>query len=69
MLIYIKSSSLEILSYLDSDYAGCEEGREFTSGYIFTLIERAILRKGSKSTSSIMYVEFVACYESMGQTK
>jgi hypothetical protein len=52
------------VGYLDSDYAG--DDRKSTSGFA----GRAISWKSSKqtaTTSSIMYAEFVACYEAMGQ--
>ena len=68
MLTYRRSDSLHIEGYTDSDYAGDE--RKSTLGYIFTLVGRAISWKSSKqtvTTPSIMYVEFVACYEATGQ--
>ena len=68
MLTYRRSNSLHIEGYIDSDYAG--DDRKSTSGYIFTLVEEAILWKSSKQTitiSSIMYAEFVACFEATGQ--
>jgi hypothetical protein len=68
MLTYRKSYSLQIVGYSDSDYAG-DDGKS-TSGYVFTLAGGAISWKSSKqtiTTSSTMYVEFVACYEATGQ--
>jgi hypothetical protein len=68
MLTYRRSNSLQIEGYSNSDYAGKE--RKSTSGYIFTLAEGAISWKSSKqtvTTSSTMYAEFVACYETTGQ--
>jgi hypothetical protein len=68
MLTYRKSDSLQIVGYSDSDYA--RDDRKFTSGYVFTLAGRAILWKSSKqtvTTSSTMYVEFVACYKATEQ--
>jgi hypothetical protein len=67
MLTYRKTDSLKIVGFSDSDYAG--EERKSTSGYIFTLAEGAISWKSSKQTlvtSSTMYAEFVACYETSG---
>ena len=64
MLTYRRSDSLHIEGYTDSDYAG--DDRKSMLGYIFTLAGRAILWKSSKqtvTTSSTMYVEFVAYYE------
>jgi hypothetical protein len=68
MLTYRRFNSLQIERYSDSNYAG--EERKFTSGYIFTLAGGAISWKSSKqnvTTSSTMYAEFVACYETTGQ--
>ena len=68
MMTYKRSDSLHIVRYSDSDYA--EDDRKSTSGYVFTLTGGAISWKSSKqtiTTSSTMYVEFVACYEATGQ--
>ena len=67
MLTYRRSGSLHIEGYSDSDYMG--DDRKSTSGYIFTLAGGAISWKSSKQTitaSSIMYAEFIACYEVTG---
>ena len=67
-MTYRRSDSLHIVGYSDSDYAG--DDKKSTSGYVFTLAGGAILWKSSKqivTTSSTMYVEFVACYEATGQ--
>jgi hypothetical protein len=73
MLKYKKSDApLEIVGYSDSDFAGCLDTEKSTSGYIFTLANRAISWKSSKqtiTTSSMIYVEFVACYEATGQAE
>jgi hypothetical protein len=67
MLTYRKTESLRIVGYSDSDYAG--DDRKSTLGYVFTLAGEAIWWKSYKqtvTTSSIMYAEFVACYEATG---
>ena len=67
MLTYRRFDSLHIEGYIDSDYTG--DDRKSTSGYIFTFTGEAISWKSSKqivTTSSTMYVEFVACYEATG---
>ena len=67
MITYRRSDSLHIVGYLDSDYAG--DDRKSTSGYVFTLARGAISWKSSNqtiTTSSTMYVEFVARYEATG---
>ena len=68
MLTYRRSDSLHIEGYTDSDYAG--DDRKSMLGYKFTLTGGAISWKSSKQTvtaSSMMYAEFVACYEAMGR--
>jgi hypothetical protein len=50
---------------------GCLDTDRSTSGYIFKLAGEAISWSSSKQTvitSSMMYAEFVACYEAVGQT-
>jgi hypothetical protein len=70
MLTYERSGSLEIVCYSDSDFAGCLDTDISTSGYVFKLTGGAISWSSSKQTvmtSSMMYVEFIACYEAVGQ--
>jgi hypothetical protein len=70
MLTYERSNSLEIVGYSDSDFAGCLDTDRFTSGYVFKLAGGAISWSSSKQTvitSSTMYAEFVACYETVGR--
>jgi hypothetical protein len=70
MLNYERSDSLEIVGYSDSDFAGCLDTDRSTSGYVFKLAGGAISWSSSKQTvmtSSTMYVEFVAYYETVGQ--
>jgi hypothetical protein len=70
MLTYERSNSLEIVGYSDSDFVGCLDTDRSTSGYIFKLAGGVISWSSSKQTvmtSSMMYAEFVACYEAVGQ--
>jgi hypothetical protein len=70
MLTYKRTDNLEVISYSDSDFAGCVDSQKSTSGYVFTLTNGAISWKSSKeriTTSSTMYAEFIACYEALGQ--
>jgi hypothetical protein len=70
MLTYERSDSLEIVGYLDSDFADCLDTDRSTSGYVFKLAGGAISWSSSKQTvmtSSMMYAEFVTCYEAVGQ--
>ncbi|KAG8489197.1 hypothetical protein CXB51_017253 [Gossypium anomalum] len=66
MLTYKKSDHLEVIGYSDSDFAGCQDSRKSTSGYIYLLAGGAISWKSVKQTlvaSSTMAAEFVACYK------
>ncbi|KAK6119262.1 hypothetical protein DH2020_046988 [Rehmannia glutinosa] len=66
MLTYKKSEQLEIIGYSAFDFAGCQDSRRSTSGYIFLLPGGAISWKSVKQTlvaSSTMGSKFVACYE------
>jgi hypothetical protein len=68
MLTYERSDSLEIVDY--SDFVGCLDTDRSTSGYVFKLAGGDISWSSSKQTvmtSSMMYTEFVACYEAVGQ--
>lgn len=60
------SDHVEIIGYLDSDYAECQDSRRSTSCFIYKLARGAISCKSAKQifiTSSTMTFEFVACYE------
>lgn len=66
MLTYRRSDQLEIVGYSDSDFAGCQDSRRSTSGYIYLLAGGAISWRSAKQTliaSSTMAAEFIACYE------
>ena len=66
MLTCYKSDQLEIITYSDSDFAGCQDSQKSTSGYIYLLTGRAIFRKSAKQTlivSSTKAAEFIACCE------
>jgi hypothetical protein len=70
MLTYKRLDSLEIVGYSDSDFVGCLDTDRSTLGYVFKLSGGVISWSSSKQnvmTSSIMYAEFVACYEATGQ--
>jgi hypothetical protein len=70
ILTYERSYSLEIVCYSDSDFVGCLDTDRSTSGYVFKLVGGAISWSSSKQTvmiSSMMYAEFVACYEATRQ--
>ena len=66
MLTYRRSDHLEIIGYSDSDFAGCQDSRRSTSGYVYLLGGGAISWKSAKQTlitSSTMAAKFVTCYE------
>ncbi|KAH9782842.1 hypothetical protein KPL71_009093 [Citrus sinensis] len=70
MLTYRRSDQLEIIGYSDSNFAGCQDSRRSTSGYIYLLAGGAISWRSAKQTlvaSSTMAAEFVACYEASNQ--
>ncbi|KAG8475050.1 hypothetical protein CXB51_031854 [Gossypium anomalum] len=48
MLTYKKSDLLEVIGYSDSDFAGCQDSRKSTSGYIYLLAGGAISWKSVK---------------------
>jgi hypothetical protein len=69
MLTYKRTDNLKVIDYLDSDFTGCADSQKSTSGYVFTLANRAISCKNSKqkiTTSLTMYAEFITCYEALG---
>ena len=43
MLTYRHTDTLEVVGFSDSDYAGCMDDRRSTSGYIFMMVEGAVL--------------------------
>jgi hypothetical protein len=49
-LTFRHTDHLEVVGYLDSDFAGCVDSRKFTSGYIFLLAGRAISWRSNKQT-------------------
>ncbi|RDX66209.1 hypothetical protein CR513_55043, partial [Mucuna pruriens] len=66
MLTYQKFEDLEIIGYSDSDFAGCQDSKCSTSGYIYMLTGGVISWKFVKQTliaPSTMATEFVACFE------
>jgi hypothetical protein len=61
-----KFNNLVVVRYSNADFAECVDDKKSTLGYIFTLVEGAILWKSSKpsvTASSTMQVEYVACFE------
>jgi len=70
MLTYKRSDNLEVECYTDADFAGDEDDRKSTSGYIYTLAGGAISWRSCKqgvTAASTMQAEFVSCYDATGQ--
>jgi hypothetical protein len=70
MLTYERSGSIEIVGYSDSDFTSCLDTDRSMPGYVFKLAGGAISWSSYKQTvmtSSTMHIEFVACYETVGQ--
>jgi hypothetical protein len=70
MLTYKRSDSLEIKGYSDADYAGDKDNRKSTIGYVFTLVGGANSWRSCKQSivaSSMIYAEFIACFEATNQ--
>ena len=66
MLTFKRSDNLEVIGYIDSDFAGCVDSRKSTFGYVYLLVGAAISWKNVKQTiiaTSTMEAEFVACFE------
>ena len=42
MLIYRQTKTLEVVSFSDSNYAGCVDDKKSTSGYIFIMVEGVV---------------------------
>ncbi|RDY03390.1 hypothetical protein CR513_13027, partial [Mucuna pruriens] len=65
MLTYQKFEGLEIIKYFDSDFAGCQDSKRFTSRYIYMLAGGAIscmLVKQTLITSSTITIEPLKIY-------
>jgi len=70
MLTYKRTDNLEVECYTDADFAGDEDDRKSTSGYIYTLARGAISWRSGKqgvTAASTMQAEFVSCYDATGQ--
>ncbi|XP_062089758.1 secreted RxLR effector protein 161-like [Humulus lupulus] len=50
MLTYRRSDHFEIIGYSDSDFAGCQDSRRSTSGYIYLLGGGAMSWRSAKQT-------------------
>ena len=48
MLTYRHTDTLDMVSFSDSNYAGCVDDKKSTSGYIFMMVEGAVSWKNVK---------------------
>ena len=70
MLIYKHVQDLQLVGYSDSDFAGYQDEKKSTIGYIFKLAGGAVSWKSEKQkliASSTMQAEFVACFSATTQ--
>ena len=70
MLIYKHVQDLQLVGYSDSNFAGCQDEKKSTTGYIFKLAGGAVSWKSEKQkliASSTMQAEFVACFSATTQ--
>ena len=70
MLIYKHVQDLQLVGYSDSDFAGYQDEKKSTTGYIFKLAGGAVSWKSEKQkliASSTMQAEFVACFSATTQ--
>ena len=66
MLTYQILDSLEIIEYSDSNFVGCQDSKQSTSGYVFMLVKGVIYWRSAKQTliaSSTMATKFIPCYK------
>ena len=66
MLMYRRSSCLEVIGYCNLDFAGCVDSRKSTSGYILMLANGVVSWRSVKQpliATSTMETEFVSCFE------
>ncbi|XP_041011264.1 secreted RxLR effector protein 161-like [Juglans microcarpa x Juglans regia] len=66
MLMYRRTDNLEVIGYLDSDFAGCIDSRKSTLGYIFFMAAGVVSWRSAKqtlTTTSTMEAEFVSYFE------
>ena len=66
MLTYRRCDQLDVVGYLDSDFAGCVDIRKSIFAYLFLLAGGAISWKSANQSiidASTIEAEFVACFE------
>ncbi|XP_038999695.1 secreted RxLR effector protein 161-like [Hibiscus syriacus] len=71
MITYKRTRNLEVVGYSGSDYVGCSDTRKSIFDYVFLLVGGVVSWKSDKQSvivTSIMEVEFVACFEDTVQS-
>ena len=66
MLTYKHVDCIEVVGYSDLDFAGCQDSRKSTLGYVYLLAGGVVSWKSAKETIivlSTMEAEFIACFE------
>ena len=69
-MTYKRVQNLQLVRYSDSDFAGCQDDKKSTTGYIFMLAGGAVSWKSEKQksiSSSTMQAEFIACFSAATQ--
>jgi hypothetical protein len=70
MLTYRRTDNLAVECYTDADFAGDEDDRKSTSGYVYMLAGGAVSWRSHKqgvTVASTMQAEFVSCYDATGR--
>ncbi|KAM1176109.1 hypothetical protein ACFX2I_028384 [Malus domestica] len=70
MLVYGRIERLEVIGHCDSDFAGCEDDRRSTSGYVFLMAGGAISWRSAKQktlATSTMQAKYISCFEATQQ--
>ena len=66
MLTYLRTDTLKVVGFSDSDYPGYVDDKNSTAGYIFLMSKGVVSLKSVKqtlTTSSNIEGKYVACYE------
>jgi hypothetical protein len=65
-IVYSDKHGLQLMGFVDSDFAGCEDSRKSTTGWVFTLaggpVSWSSQRQKTVATST-MDAEYIACAE------
>ncbi|OGE47227.1 hypothetical protein PENARI_c054G11290 [Penicillium arizonense] len=65
-IVYLDKHGLQLTGFVDSDFAGCEDSRKSTTGWVFTLTGGPICWSSQRQkivATSTMDAEYIACTE------